>query len=103
MLLTKGTISEIIPLIMEASCQKDTMSVIFDSRVFFLGSYLIPQNVLSITCGTSVEYVDMSMAIILANALLVSSRFDYCNSLFNAFHEKQYEKLQNIHSTLCHI
>ena len=34
------------------------------------------------------RYLSKSAATTLANAL-VSSRLDYCNSLFNALHEKQ--------------
>jgi len=48
------------------------------------------------------RHLSTSMATTLANAL-VSSRLDYCNSLFYAFREHQYKKLQNIQNILCRI
>ena len=48
------------------------------------------------------KYVSMSVATILANAL-VSSRLDYCNSLFSGLTGKQCYRLQSIQNTLCRI
>ena len=48
------------------------------------------------------RYLDQSTAIILANAL-VSSRLDYCNSLFHGLTSKSLGKLQVVQNTLCRI
>ena len=48
------------------------------------------------------RYIDKSTATSLANAL-VSSRLDYCNSLYNGIAEKYLSKLQIIQNTLCRI
>ena len=48
------------------------------------------------------RYLSKSVATTLANAL-VSSRLDYCNSLFYALPQKQCRKLQSIQNILCRI
>ena len=48
------------------------------------------------------RHLSRSTAISLANAL-VSSRLDYCNSLFYSLSQKQQKRLQNIQNTLCRV
>ena len=48
------------------------------------------------------KFVSRSVATTLANAL-VSSRLDYCNSLFSGLNGKQCRRLQSIQNTLCRI
>ena len=48
------------------------------------------------------KFVPTSVAITLANAL-VSSKLDYCNSLFYSYTQKQIRRLQVVQNTLCRI
>ena len=48
------------------------------------------------------RHLDTSAAIILANAL-VSSRLDYCNSLFYSLRQCDKKRLQHVQNTLCRI
>ena len=48
------------------------------------------------------RYLSLSVATKLANAL-VSSRLDYCNSLFRSLNQRDLNKLQTIQNSLCRI